>query len=113
MQMKDVATEKQNAVNAKRIELYKNALIKDINGKITKYGQNASKFGNFSQNDMQQIINSLTQTLSNFVNQNKNQPQPQPQQPKGPNADEQAGAEMTNKAINAAAGTPEAEEEVM
>lgn len=109
MQMKDVATEKQNAVNAKRIELYKNALIKDLNGKITKYGQNASKFGNFSQNDMQQIINSLTQTLSNFVNQNKNQPQ----QPQGPNANEQASANMTNNAINAAANTSEGEEEVM
>ena len=101
--MKDVATEKQNAVNAKRIELYKNALIKDINGKITKYGQNASKFGNFSQNDMQQIINSLTQTLSNFVNQNKNQPQPQ--QPKGPKTDELDGKKLTDDAINAAAYT--------
>lgn len=95
-----------NNRNASRMNSIVKNVTKIINSQLAPQVQNASKFGGFTVEQLQQIKGAIDQVMNGAAVQNQNNAQAQ-----GPNAEEQAGADMTNAAINNAATTSEAEED--
>lgn len=95
-----------NSRNASRMKGIVNNITKIINSQLAPQVQSASKFGGFTVEQLQQIKGAIDQVMNGAAVQNQNNAQAQ-----GPNAEEQAGADMTNAAINNAATTSEAEED--